>query len=82
MINWTWANAEENQEGKMNTIHINYIFHSWHTLLDLLNRCTRLRDLGIEEKLKIMEKDLSRDVRDRASTALNQLREVLAKNDM
>jgi hypothetical protein len=61
MINWTWANAEENQE-------------------DLLSRCRRLRDLGIEDKLKLMEKDSSRDVRDRASTALNQLREVLAKN--
>lgn len=62
MINWTWANSDENQE-------------------DLKARCDRLRELGIEDKLKFMEKDSSRDVRDRASTALNQLREVLEKID-
>ncbi|CAO3654505.1 unnamed protein product [Mucor hiemalis] len=62
MINWTWANSDENQD-------------------DLKARCDRLRDLGIEDKLKLMEKDTSRDVRDRASTALNQLREVLEKID-
>ncbi|KAG1113002.1 hypothetical protein G6F42_014585 [Rhizopus arrhizus] len=59
MINWTWANSEENSE-------------------DLIKRCQRLRELGIEEKLKIMESDTSRDVRDRANSALEQLREVLA----
>ncbi|KAL7309095.1 hypothetical protein PS15m_011217 [Mucor circinelloides] len=59
MINWTWANSEENSE-------------------DLIKRCQRLRELGIEEKLKVMESDTSRDVRDRANSALEQLREVLA----
>jgi hypothetical protein len=32
-----------------------------------------LKDLGVEEKLRIMEEDPERDVRDRARTALSQL---------
>jgi hypothetical protein len=48
--------------------------------LDLVTRCRRLRDLGIIGKLQAMEKDSSRDVRDRANSALDQLREVLAES--
>lgn len=32
-----------------------------------------LKDLGVEEKLRVMENDPERDVRDRARTALSQL---------
>ncbi|KAI7906460.1 armadillo-type protein [Cokeromyces recurvatus] len=44
---------------------------------NLFARCNRLRELGVEEKLKAMENDPNRDVRDRASSALEQLHEVL-----
>lgn len=80
MINWTWANSDENQEGKILLISF-MSFVLIFSFIDLKARCDRLRELGIEDKLKFMEKDSSRDVRDRASTALNQLREVLEKID-
>jgi hypothetical protein len=54
------------------------ILESKLVILDLIKRCQRLRELGVEDKLKIMENDTSRDVRDRANSALEQLREVLA----
>jgi hypothetical protein len=45
--------------------------------LDLISRCRRLRELGVEDKLKAMKTDPSQDVRDRANSALGQLHQVL-----
>lgn len=58
------------------------ILESKLVILDLIKRCQRLRELGVEDKLKIMENDTSRDVRDRANSALEQLREVLADTSL
>ncbi|KAI8145266.1 hypothetical protein BJV82DRAFT_52973 [Fennellomyces sp. T-0311] len=42
----------------------------------LVERINRLRALGVERKLQAMEKDPSRDVRDRVRTALDQLTSI------
>ena len=42
----------------------------------LVERINRLRALGVEHKLQAMEKDPSRDVRDRVRTALDQLTSI------
>ncbi|KAI7878465.1 ARM repeat-containing protein [Lichtheimia hyalospora FSU 10163] len=39
----------------------------------LAERVNRLRALGVEQQLRVMEKDSSRDVRDRVRTALDQM---------
>lgn len=46
-------------------------------MIDLLSRCRRLKDLGVIEKLETLKSDTDRDVRDRSSSALDQLHEVL-----
>jgi hypothetical protein len=58
LINWTWANSEDETE-------------------DLLARCRRLKELGVDEKLEELKEDPDRDVRDRAASALDQLNELL-----
>ncbi|KAG0166739.1 hypothetical protein DFQ28_008636 [Apophysomyces sp. BC1034] len=57
IINWTWANSENDEEA-------------------LANRIRHLRGIGVEDKLHLMEKDSSRDVRDRVRTALDQFAAV------
>ncbi|KAI7848792.1 armadillo-type protein [Circinella umbellata] len=42
----------------------------------LVERINRLQALGVEQKLQAMEKDPSRDVRDRVRTALDQLTSI------
>ena len=42
----------------------------------LVERINRLQALGVEQKLQAMEKDSSRDVRDRVRTALDQLTSI------
>lgn len=47
------------------------------TGVDLLARCRRLKELGVDEKLEELKEDPDRDVRDRAASALDQLNELL-----
>lgn len=45
---------------------------------NLLNRCNRLKELGVQGKLEtLIEEDSCRDVRDRAKTAYTQLSDAI-----
>lgn len=82
MINWTWPNPNEPQDGKNMNFWIRQenvfdLFFFIH--VDLITRCARLNELGVKKELETLVKDSNTDVVNRAKTALNQLCSVIGE---
>lgn len=78
MINWTWPNPDEPQDGKTKN---SYTKKKTNVLtlftVDLIIRCNRLQELGVKKELEKLVDDSNKDVGQRAKTALEQLCSVI-----
>lgn len=80
MINWTWPNPDEPQDGKTkncNTKKTNVLTLFFFFTVDLIVRCNRLQELGVKKELERLVDDSNKDVGHRAKTALEQLCSVI-----
>lgn len=75
IINWTWVADGEDEDGRLKSGLCTEVAEALilSYFIALIERINRLKALGVEQKLKAMERDPSRDVRDRVRTALDQL---------
>lgn len=75
IINWTWITCDDDEDGKCWDRKKSLFGKDFADIpaTALAERVNRLRALGVEQQLRVMEKDSSRDVRDRVRTALDQM---------